>query len=390
MTDPAMVDRSLHAVVNNSTKHVGVLAVVLSLVCGVTITNADLLRIDDGSSHTIATVVDLLEIANKSIVTLDRSEATSVSINDSRFVILDSVVSNDIDAINNSVIEIGGTDGAIIGGHVNASDSTITVMNTGELGDGISLRLGSHLVVQDGGRVGDSGTILSALDSSSIVISNGGTARFTATQLSGSSSLNIEPGAHVLSTITFNGTSRGVIEGEVNVIPEDFTPGMQLFDSADVTLSAHISCHSDTSKTAVEAYGTSHLDILGGLIEGIGDCDGVFATDIATVTIRGGNIDVRRSLFAESTHLSAAGDSVVTIYGSQFNYPLGQPILDRNGILTGTLEDGTEISWLFRRADNATLLLVPEPDMTPLSVILMAALVFHFTHFSPQPLVHAK
>ena len=160
------------------------MAVALSFVYGGSAAHADLLRFDDGNSHTIATEVDEIEITNKSTVYLDHGEATSVSVNDSRFVVVDSIVSNDIDAVNNSVLEIGGTEGSSIGGYVNASNATVTVMNNGELGDDITL-LGSRLVVQDGGRIGSSGAMLSALDGSSIAINDGGTALFTVTRMSG-------------------------------------------------------------------------------------------------------------------------------------------------------------------------------------------------------------
>ena len=74
--------------------------------------------------------------------------------------------------------------------------------------------------------------------------------------------------------------------------------------------------------------------------------------------------------------LLALDDSVVQIFGSGFNFPLGD-IVATSGTLTGTLADGTPINVNFGRASTATITL-PEPSaLTALgSGIAMLALLY--------------
>ncbi|MFP4054415.1 MAG: PEP-CTERM sorting domain-containing protein [Phycisphaerae bacterium] len=70
----------------------------------------------------------------------------------------------------------------------------------------------------------------------------------------------------------------------------------------------------------------------------------LYATDVDTV----------------GRQVEAMHGGIVRIYGTGFNYSLG-PIADSDGVLTGTLTDGTEIEWTFYRDDASTIQLVPEP-----------------------------
>ncbi|MCA9152484.1 MAG: hypothetical protein KDA92_24445 [Planctomycetales bacterium] len=104
------------------------------------------------------------------------------------------------------------------------------------------------------------------------------------------------------------------------------------------------------------------------------------AQDDGTIEIRGGLFavevkDARVSAPAGSVReLEAQSASVITLYGSNFNYPLG-PIADLEGTLTGQLLDGSAISWSFLRAPTANIILVPEPSTFALSLVSALLLI---------------
>ena len=62
-------------------------------------------------------------------------------------------------------------------------------------------------------------------------------------------------------------------------------------------------------------------------------------------------------------HIIAEDNSSVEIHGTDFNLPFGA-ITPLSGAVSGTLTDGTEFEWTFRRNEAATILLVPEPSST--------------------------
>jgi len=59
--------------------------------------------------------------------------------------------------------------------------------------------------------------------------------------------------------------------------------------------------------------------------------------------------------------LFADEDAILTIFGSDFNFPLGD-IVETSGILTGTLADGSPLDADFGRPSTGTITLVPEPS----------------------------
>jgi hypothetical protein len=100
------------------------------------------------------------------------------------------------------------------------------------------------------------------------------------------------------------------------------------------------------------------------------------ARDESAIEIRGGgaNIEVFDSDLPGNQPipgivraLEAQDQSIITLYGSDFNYPLG-PIADLNGTLTGQLLDGHAINWTFLREATAQIVLVPEPTVSVLSL----------------------
>jgi hypothetical protein len=97
----------------------------------------------------------------------------------------------------------------------------------------------------------------------------------------------------------------------------------------------------------VSAHDSAHLEIWGDA-----DMDSVSASGTSTVAISGGQT---------GGELGATQNSVITVFGSGFNYPLGE-IQDASGTLTGTLADGQSINTFFHISGDASILLVPEPS----------------------------
>jgi len=111
---------------------------------------------------------------------------------------------------------------------------------------------------------------------------------------------------------------------------------------------------------SVSDFGT--VSILGGEFDSSEEGDAVSVSDFGTVSILGGEIH---------GHISAAGSSVVNIYGTGFNYPYG-PIADASGTLTGILENGNPIDVRFTIYSDASIILaVPEPST--LALLFMGA-----------------
>ena len=100
--------------------------------------------------------------------------------------------------------------------------------------------------------------------------------------------------------------------------------------------------------------GYSRLELSGGSLDGY-----LYLYNAAQAFISGGIITDRiQSGQKDDTVIDT---SVITIYGTGFNYPYG-PILDVTGILTGTLLNGDPINNEFRIYDNASIILaIPEP-----------------------------
>jgi len=120
-----------------------------------------------------------------------------------------------------------------------------------------------------------------------------------------------------------------------------------------------------------DVFDYSEIIITGGYVY-----DDVIANDHAIVTISGGLIgNGLRAHDNSRVYISGGqiageygsgglhtftGNSLVTIYGTGFNYPYG-PIPDELGTLTGTLLSGELINWDFDITRPASIVLVPEP-----------------------------
>jgi hypothetical protein len=160
--------------------------------------------------------------------------------------------------------------------------------------------------------------------------------------------------AYDTSTVNVYGGSLG---GEVNVINNGVVNiyGGYVFDA--------------------DAAGSGTLNIYGGEVGGPnatdgstvnifdGQIDGIRATDSGTVSIHGGTIvSDMRSGVGRGYH-----DSVITVFGTDFNYPYG-PIPESSGVLTGVPANGGSIDVTFEIYSDASIVLVPEPC----TVVLLA------------------
>jgi len=109
------------------------------------------------------------------------------------------------------------------------------------------------------------------------------------------------------------------------------------------------------------AYETSQVSVSGGIL------DDLFAYDLSQADISGGDLNVLGAY--ESTRVEVTGGSFDTLwaYGSSrvdvygYNLAMSSP---SGGSLTGTLLDGTDISVIATKAENATINLhnIPEPS----------------------------
>jgi hypothetical protein len=109
----------------------------------------------------------------------------------------------------------------------------------------------------------------------------------------------------------------------------------------------------------------------------------VFGPQTSTVIINGGNFEVTGSPLRPGVFLEVSGsanacifggsvgngsnavelnhNAKLFIFGTGFNLPVNTPITNTEGMITGTLHDGSSISWSFnRRDDNATIMLVEQ------------------------------
>ena len=125
----------------------------------------------------------------------------------------------------------------------------------------------------------------------------------------------------------------------------------------------------------LKAYDYSQINIYDGIIGDGSEGDGLYAYDNSNVTISGGLIDGVLYAYDSSTIAFSGGsitgdiiagsdsnqhDSVITIYGSDFNYGFGE-LLDSSGTLTGTLTNGDPINNDFYIYSDSSIMLVPEP-----------------------------
>lgn len=128
------------------------------------------------------------------------------------------------------------------------------------------------------------------------------------------------------------------------------------YDNSQVTFSG------GTIDAGLYGFQNSHITFSGGLIHDLRSYDN------SQIDFMGGEIvtDIRAGWFDFGPHTG-----VITIYGSNFNYPFGD-ITASFGILTGTLANGDLIYNDFYIYDNASIVLVPAPDAVILGSIGLA------------------
>lgn len=111
----------------------------------------------------------------------------------------------------------------------------------------------------------------------------------------------------------------------------------------------------------VEVHAESQLTIYSGSI-----IDDLFTQGQSQVNMFGGIIgDI----------LNLIDDSVITLYGNDFNYGYGE-ITHSTGVLTGTLANGDPINNRYYVNDTATLILAPVPEPSTLLLLTLGSLVF--------------
>jgi len=134
---------------------------------------------------------------------------------------------------------------------------------------------------------------------------------------------------------------------QINVLGGKIESSLIAHDNSRITVSGGYITNGTRADDA------SHLLISGGLFHG-----GITAMDQSDVEITGGRFETDVDM------LFAHEQSLITIYGSDFNYPYGA-ITATSGVLTGTLANGDTIRWSFNRGG-----IVPGPYYHPGSIIL--------------------
>lgn len=114
---------------------------------------------------------------------------------------------------------------------------------------------------------------------------------------------------------------------------------------------------SVTGDAFAERFGV--VELHGGSVGG-----DAFTEDSGVVELHGGTL---------GGMLIAIDDSQIRVFGTNFNYPLGE-IPDTSGTLTGVLADGTPIDVPFARASTASIL-VPEPSPGQLGLAAVGTLL---------------
>jgi len=140
---------------------------------------------------------------------------------------------------------------------------------------------------------------------------------------------------------------------QVNVSDGYIKWDLYAYDNSQVTFSG------GTIDAGLYSFQNSYIAFSGGLINDLR------AYDNSQIDFTGGLIatDIRAGWYDFGPHTS-----VITIYGSDFNYPLGD-ITASFGRLTGILANGDLIDNDFYIYDNAAIVLVPAPGAVLLGTI---------------------
>ena len=260
--------------------------------------------------------------------------------------------------------------------------TTVQVIDGGELGTGpfpspgyptrlfgsslLTIDVGGELysvLATDNARVSVSGQVNTniLLDGSSSLDVNSGLIRGSIFS-SYDSSVRIDRGcfcgveARDNASIQLSRGGLGVVRGFNSATFEIFSGTVSSFALYDDT-AAWISGigTGDPTRSPVIGYldlfGSASLQMTGGSIY-----SRLYARDSTAVVISGGDV---------GPSLTAAELSTIEIYGSSFNFPLGDlPV--GSAQLTGILADGTAISTTYGRSATARITLVPEPGTAAL------------------------
>jgi len=140
---------------------------------------------------------------------------------------------------------------------------------------------------------------------------------------------------------------------QVNVSDGYITLDLYAYDNSQVTFSG------GTITAGLYGFQNSYIAFSGGLINDLR------VYDNSQIDFTGGMIavDMRAGWYEFGPHTG-----VITIYGSDFNYPLGD-ITASFGRLTGILANGDLIDNDFYIYDNAAIVLVPAPGAILLGTI---------------------
>jgi len=134
---------------------------------------------------------------------------------------------------------------------------------------------------------------------------------------------------------------------------------------------------SGGSSELLFAYDDSVVDFSGGFYEIVRASDSA-SVDIhddahvhSLITVGAGTVSISGA--EHLGDLSATHTSVITIYGTGFNYPYGE-IPDASGRLTGTLANGDPLDTAFDINGDASVVLTPEPSALALLSLAVVAL----------------
>lgn len=172
-----------------------------------------------------------------------------------------------------------------------------------------------------------------------------------------------------LSGGTFTNTVDVFDDAELFVTGGTFTRNgipLRTFGNAVANISDGSFIPSGNNTAFLLSTDTSEININGGIFEG-----GLRADQDARINIFGGEIG---DLLAGTRDVVARNDSVITIFGSEFNLPFGD-IVAESGLLTGLLLDGTAIEADFLRFDatGSRIILAPAPVPLPAAIWLFGS-----------------
>ncbi|AQQ70741.1 hypothetical protein SMSP2_01102 [Limihaloglobus sulfuriphilus] len=226
--------------------------------------------------------------------------------------------------------------------------TTIDVQTNGHIFQSLWLYGSSNLIL-NGGSIGDYGRDVFAFANSYVEIKSGYIRRYLV--LNGYSQGNIYGGTIYDTVSTYDDTELNVYDGHIGRTDRDFLisgNSKVYFYGGTVGRYLHLSNQGSLYMEGgnVNNYTTlnnnSRLVMAGGNLG-----NNLYIEDSSSVEIKGGWVDGT---------IYARHNSEVTIFGTNFNYPLGY-IQDSYGVITGFLLNGDPISSQFIREGEGSILL---------------------------------